>query len=130
LDERFVFWTWLSGWTFSILDRRPQVIINETGIFDRTAFKAFINWEIIQDAYLLDTHGQKFICLVLKDEFVTETERLVKSTKLSRALGFQALNISLGQIRIDEDKLKDFIIAMSKADQVKREEYIQKRLLT
>ena len=106
---------------FQLLDRRPQIIINETGIFDRTAFRAFINWGIIEDAYLKDVHDQKFICLVLKDKFIVETELLIKRTKLSKAFGFQALNISLGQIQIDENKLMEFIIAMSKADLIERE---------
>src|SRR5436309_3165209 len=81
---------------FNLLDRRPQIIINKIGIFDRTVYKDFINWEIINDAYLTNVSGQKFICLVLKNEFELQTDLLIKSSRLSKSLGFQALNISLG----------------------------------
>src|SRR5918993_5324854 len=54
---------------FQLLDRRPQIIVNEIGIFDRTAHKDFINWEIIQDAYLSEVYGQKFVCLVVEQHF-------------------------------------------------------------
>lgn len=33
---------------FHLLDRRPQIIINEIGIFDRTINSDIINWEIIR----------------------------------------------------------------------------------
>ena len=54
---------------FQLFDRRPQIIINETGIFDRTSNSDFIKWEIIQNAYLIDINRQKFICLVVDDKF-------------------------------------------------------------
>src|SRR5688500_19009768 len=41
---------------YQLLDRRPQIIINEFGIFDRTTHHEFINWKIIQDVYLAQVH--------------------------------------------------------------------------
>jgi hypothetical protein len=114
---------------FHLFDRRPQIILNRTGIFDRMAYRDFINWEVIHDAYLTNVHGQKFICLVLKDEFDVKADLLIKGAKLSKALGFQALNISLGQINVDEAKLMEFIIAMSRAEHSGRENIIQNHLL-
>ena len=39
---------------YHLLDRRPQIIINEFGVFDRTTYKDFINWDVIQRAYSID----------------------------------------------------------------------------
>jgi hypothetical protein len=39
---------------YQLLDRRPQIIINSIGIFDRTTHQDFINWDINQDAYLVN----------------------------------------------------------------------------
>jgi hypothetical protein len=114
---------------FHLFDRRPQIILNRTGIFDRMAYRDFINWEVIHDAYLTDVHGQTFICLVLKQEFDAKADRLIKSARLSKSLGFQALNISLGQIRVNEAKLLEFIVAMSGAEDSGRENIIQNHLL-
>jgi len=102
---------------FTFFDRRPQIIINETGIFDRLAYKDFINWNIIDDAYIVSVHGQHFICLIIKDEFKHLIPNKGKLKNLSLAMGFQELNINLGQVNIrDINKFGLFIIAMSKAD--------------
>lgn len=113
---------------FHLVDRRPQVIINEIGIFDRTTIRETINWEIIQDAYLMDVHGQKFICLIVDEKFEPSKRKggaYKTGAVLNKALGFQELNISLGQLKIDEQRLGQFILAMSKADKSQREEMVR-----
>src|SRR5688572_12414685 len=32
---------------YHLLDRRPQIIMNEFGVFDRTTYNDFINWDVI-----------------------------------------------------------------------------------
>ncbi|WEK20717.1 MAG: hypothetical protein P0Y49_06145 [Candidatus Pedobacter colombiensis] len=128
---------WMSGWIawlnigffglgypvgiFHLLDKRPQIIINEIGIFDRTINNNIINWGVIKDAYPINIHQQKFICLVVDEEFVPSKKKggLYKQTvKFSEAIGAQELNISLGQIEIDVIKLTEFILLMIKATPV------------
>lgn len=107
---------------FTFFDPRPVIIINETGIFDRTAYKDYINWNIIDNAYIASVHKQDFICLIIKDEF----KHLIPTKKLSLAMGFQELNIHLGQVYIrDIDKFGQFIIAMSKADNSTRNRLLE-----
>ncbi len=104
---------------FQLFDRRPQIIINELGIWDRTTKQDTINWEIIKNAYLGDVHGQKFICLQVDESYEPSNKKgkwYRNFAKLNKSLGFQELNLSLGQIKIDEVRLTEFIIAMSKAD--------------
>jgi hypothetical protein len=98
---------------FHLFDRRPQIIINEIGIFDRTTYKDFINWSVIQDAYPIDISGQKFVCLVVDEKYEPSTKKgkAAKSfSNFSKEIGAQELNISLGQITIDEVKLTEFIL--------------------
>jgi hypothetical protein len=108
---------------FQLLDRRPQLIINEIGIFDRMIHKDFINWEIIQDAYLAEVHNQKFICLVVDEKFNPSRMKF-----LSKAMGFQELNISLGNINVNAERLAEFILAMRFAERPERPEMIRKAL--
>ena len=113
---------------YQLLVRRPQIIINTLGIFDRTTHRDFINWEIIHHAYLADVHGQKFICLVVGERFEPSQNKskLYKGLKnISKGMGFQELNISLGQVKIDEEKLMEFILAMAQADKSKKEELLK-----
>ena len=68
---------------FHLFDRRPQIIVNELGIFDRTTSKDFINWEIIRDTCLVDINKQKFICLIVDEEFKpSRKKKQISSTGL------------------------------------------------
>ncbi|MEX2231421.1 MAG: STM3941 family protein [Cyclobacteriaceae bacterium] len=118
---------------FHLLDRRPQIIINEIGIFDRTTYKDFINWDVIQDAYPMDIHGQKFVCLIVDEKYEPSRKKgkLVKSlSKFSKDIGAQELNISLGQIQIDEIRLTEFILTMIKVRPEHRKDNINIYVLT
>lgn len=85
------------------------------------------NWEIIQDAYLIDIHGQKFICLVVDEEYKPKS-RSRRITKLNEAIGAQSLNISLGQVKINPHKLLEFILLMRAATNPDKENLIHKAL--
>ena len=117
---------------FHLFDRRPQIIINEIGIFDRTTYKDFINWDVIQYAYLIDIHRQKFVCLIVDEKYEPSTKKggFVKTlSKFSKYVGAQELNISLGQITIDEVKLTEFILTMINVGPENRTEKLKDRLL-
>lgn len=117
---------------FHLFDRRPQIIINETGIFARTINNAFLNWEIIQDAYIIDIHKQKFICLVIAEQYnpsKNKNKTYKKADKFNEALGEQKFNISLGQVKIDYEKLTAFILQMMTASKPDKKELINKKLI-
>lgn len=116
---------------FQLLDRRPQIIVNEIGIFDRTAHKDFINWEIIQDAYIGKVQQETFICLVVTEEFEPSSHKSgfkKRMAGLSKAIGFQELNISLGNVNVDAERMAEFILAMRSAEKGNRQSLIKKRL--
>jgi len=117
---------------FHLLDKRPQIIINEMGIFDRTTYKDFINWDVIQYAYPIDIHGQKFVCLIVDEQYEPSTKKgkFVKTlSKFSKYVGAQELNISLGQIAIDEAKMTEFILTMINLSTEDRKNNLNVRLL-
>lgn len=116
---------------YHLFDKRPQIIINENGIFDRTTHKDFINWEIIQNAYLVDIQSQKFICLVVDEIFkpsYKKSKLYQHAARVSEAMGAQELNISLGQIKIDGNKLTEFILLLRTASRQNKRELITKML--
>lgn len=110
---------------FHLFDRRPQIIITENGIWDRTTKQDEIKWEQIKKAYNIDIYGQKFISLIVDDTFVFKTRQYKWATKLNKAIGAQKLNLQLGQIKIDEVKFAKFINKMSKASKEDRHELIE-----
>lgn len=113
---------------FQLFDKRPQIIINENGIFDRMAYKDFINWKLIRDAYAVNVHGQKFICLVIDEAAIPLLKSSKRMIKISKELGFQEINLSLGQLKsFDVLKFIDFIKQMALASPAVRETLLQIR---
>lgn len=98
---------------FQTFDRRPQIIITENGIWDRTTNQDEVKWEQIIEAYPLDIHGQKFVSLVTNDTFVVKKKSYKWVQKISEFVGAQNLNLHLGQINIDEIELTNFINKVS-----------------
>lgn len=116
---------------FNLFDRRPKIIINELGIFDRAVHKDFINWEIIRGAYIIDIHRQKFICLVVDEEFKPSRKKSKFSRKiaaLNEAIGAQELNINLSEIKIDVNRFAEFILLMRNATKPERDSLLVKAI--
>jgi hypothetical protein len=117
---------------FHLFDRRPQIIINEVGIFDRTAYEKFINWEVIWGAYVISISGQKFICLKVDPTYEPSRKKgkVAKTlSSFSKEIGAQELNISLGQVSVDPKKLLEFIGVMTSVSPEVRADMLKKRLL-
>jgi hypothetical protein len=108
---------------FHLFDRRPQIIINEIGVFDRMAYKDIVNWELIRDAYTREVYHQTFVCLVLDEKAIPLLKNKSKRKNLSKAWGFQEVNLSLGQISgRDQARLIKIIGLLVNADLSKRKE--------
>ncbi|QQL48398.1 hypothetical protein GO620_009340 [Mucilaginibacter ginkgonis] len=106
---------------FNLFDRRPQIIINETGIFDRTAYNDFVNWNTIDHAYWITIHKQPFVCLIIKEEYKDLIKGSPRMKKVNEAMGFQEINISLGSVsNVDQQKLTALIINLANAKPMDR----------
>ena len=110
---------------FTLLDKRPQIIINENGIWDRTIKQNEIKWEQIKESYLLEIYNQKFISIVVDETFVFKKNIFSWLKKLNKYVGAQELNINLSQIKIDENKLTDFINNIRMSEKNLRNNQIQ-----
>jgi hypothetical protein len=110
----------------NLFDRRPQIIINETGIFDRSAYKDFVNWDIIEHAYWNTTYNERFVCLIVKPEFKHLIKGKTRLRAVSKAMGYEEINISLGAIRnIDHEKLTGLIVNLANANPAQRSNLIK-----
>ncbi len=99
---------------FQTFDKRPQIIISENGIWDRTTNQDEVKWEHIIEAYPLEIHGQKFISLVTDDKFIFKKKPYKWAERINKEIGAQNLNLHLGQINIDEIELTNFINRLRK----------------
>jgi hypothetical protein len=72
---------------FHIFDRRPQIIIDEEGIWDRTIKQDKINWRQIHGAYPIDINGQHFVSLILDDTFIFKKNVYKWALKINEIVG-------------------------------------------
>ena len=110
---------------FVLFDRRPQIIINESGIFDRTLKQGEIKWEQILEAYPIDVYNQKFIAIVVDETFEFKKRQYKWAQKLNELVGAQKLNINLSQIKIDEIKLSELINKIINSEKGQRQNHIR-----
>ncbi|MBT1688450.1 STM3941 family protein [Dawidia soli] len=118
---------------FNMFDRRPQIILNEVGVFDRTAFKQVIPWDVIRDAYLLNINQTRFICLIVDKQYEPSRKkgRFMRGfTRMSKSLtGAQELNINLAAVSVDATKLGQFVLEMARLAPEARRERVRAGLL-
>ncbi|GEM_PF-743348 len=109
----------------SILDRRPQIIVSEKGVWDRTTKQNRINWEQIVDAYILNISGQAFICIASDDTFVPKKRSFGWARNMNKKLGAQNLNLNIGPVNIGAEQLLQLMHELRKADEKDRAKIIR-----
>ena len=111
---------------FQTFDRRPQIIITENGIWDRTTKQDEVKWEQIVEAYPFDIYKQKFVCLIVDETFVMKKKLYKWAARLNEAIGTQKMNLLVSQLKIDEHKMTDFINEIISTDKTNRQNVIKK----
>ena len=111
---------------FNLFDRRPQIIINQEGIWDRTTKQNLINWKYIINAYPLEISGQKFVCLELDEKFEIIDRQYKWASYMTKSIGAQKVNLHLGQIKkIDPERLIELIMAITQLESTERNKKIE-----
>ncbi len=91
-----------------IFDSRPRIIVDESGIFDRTLSVGVIEWQDIEYAYLNSVVGNPFISLHLTNP-EKYLERAMNSQKklarLNKYLGAETININVSGINKSPDDI-------------------------
>jgi hypothetical protein len=135
------FWAWcgicLFGPTiplslFNLFDRRPQIILNEIGIFDRTSYTDYINWEVIQGAYVVEINWNKFLCVIVDKQYEPSRKKKLftwLAVRMNKSGGAQELNINLVGISVDAKKLGQFILEMARLEPEARKQRLVAGLL-
>jgi hypothetical protein len=87
---------------------------------------------VIWGAYPLKISGEKFICLEVDPNYEPSRKKgkvAMTLSALNKEIGAQELNISLGQVSVDQKKLIEFILAIIKSRPEVRTEMLKLRLL-
>lgn len=110
---------------FVLLDKRPQIIIDENGVFDRTLKQGIINWDQIIETYPIEIQNQKFISIVVPETFEFKKKRYKWIAGLNEFIGAQKLNLNLSQIKADEIALSKLLNTIANSELSERPEHIK-----
>ena len=96
---------------FNFFDNRPQLIINQEGIWEKRTKQNLINWKYITNAYPIGWH-QNWVCLQLDKKLTS--------------IGAQKVYLNLGQIKkVDTNRFIELIMAMSELDSAERKKKLK-----
>ncbi|QEN08191.1 hypothetical protein EXM22_09400 [Oceanispirochaeta crateris] len=98
---------------FQTFDKRPQIIISENGICDRTTNQDEVKWEQVIKAYPIDIFGKKIVSIVTDDTFIFKKKPFNYTEKINKKIGAKNFNLHLGQVNINEIELSNFINRVS-----------------
>ncbi|HMG92746.1 MAG TPA: hypothetical protein VK589_21965 [Chryseolinea sp.] len=109
---------------FHLFDRRPQIVINEIGIFDRRTCKDFINWKVIKRAWAQDAMVVSDVFLLVDDKYLSSLKKAAvnRPRMIYPEIRAHLVVISVGQLAVDPFKLTEFILKMIKASQEGRKD--------
>jgi hypothetical protein len=89
---------------YNLFDNRPEIIINNTGIFDRQTTRDFVNWNLIENAFVKEMRvsalsKQVFLCIMLIPGANPPLKRLKFLNKANKSMGYGDISISVSQLK-------------------------------
>ncbi len=110
---------------YHLFDKKPQIVINEKWIYDRTTKQGKIPWQFIEEAYPTKIYGQKFISLKLNKDFELKLKQYRWVTSFNRSVGAQKVNLQISQLAVNPLQLTEFILNMRILDEDGRKREIK-----
>lgn len=89
---------------YQLIERRPRLVFDDVGVFDRTLGVGRIPWDEILAADWVSLNGNHFICLLLRDEahWLARLSPLQRRLAwANRGLGFGSINLNLSGLAVD-----------------------------
>ena len=87
---------------YGLIDKKPQIILDEDGIWAKILKRDRIPWEVIKDAHIAErAYGIKYIALVLDEAFASG----LKLSRANIAFGDEPLNISTKGLKVNMELL-------------------------
>lgn len=98
--------------SWQIIDRRPRLIIDSDGVFDRMTGLGRIVWEDIESAQLQSVVGNHFISLELRDPslYVMQMSWIRRlGARANTATGFSAVSLNLTGITVSPEEVLQIV---------------------
>jgi hypothetical protein len=102
-------------WLINLFDRRPQIVIHEDGILDRSGYTDYIPWHVVRRAYIVEVNLNKVLFLVVDKEYLPARKKKLFtrfSARMNKTQGGQELLINVLTVSVNVKKLMHFLVEM------------------
>ncbi len=96
-----------------LFDNRPRLVIDDSGVWDRTLEVGVIEWPDIRGAFIKTMSGHAFVCLELRDpvKYTSRLSPIVRRTvSLNQSLGFTDLSLNVAGTDLSADRVLEIIL--------------------
>lgn len=114
----------------SLFDRRPQLVISENGIWERSSRQPEVKWEQIVHAETAGFLGNSFVCLKVDETFKVNRKIQLWSRSILKKPGSSSIDLPLSDLGIQKQQLLAFIEEMRRSEKSKRTEIIRRYFST
>lgn len=99
----------------SLLNKNPQIIMDQNGIIDNRILKNTIRWNQIRNFELTIINKQKFLKLQIPDNFGNDNFKwlFLATSKLKLNKKPKIVLVNLDQLKIDYKSLNDFLVTIN-----------------
>ena len=97
---------------FRLLDARPKLVINDSGISDRRVWSGTIPWGDIESVFRQEIGRMAYLCLRLKNEdhYVNGLSSMQKKiAEMNRRFGLPPFCVLLSQLGLNADQIEDLV---------------------
>lgn len=84
-----------------LIDRRPKIIITESGIWDRASKENEIKWEQIIAIHAFTINTQQFIGVKVTEDFVFRKKPKRLLVNFNKLIGAEKINVTLSNLQVD-----------------------------
>ena len=96
-----------------LFDSRLRLVIDDSGVWDRTLEVGVIEWPDIRGAFIKTMSGHAFVCLELQDpvKYTSRLSPIVRRTvSLIQSLGFTDLSLNVAGTGLNAERVLEIIL--------------------
>jgi hypothetical protein len=112
---------------YHLIDKTPELIINEVGIKSRGVERALgrelLEWEVIKSAHMAAIYGRKFLSIEVEETAAPSygQDKFAKGfAAVGKSIGLEEINLPVGLIQIDYGILVNLINNLAKIEKKER----------
>ncbi|MFY8003493.1 MAG: STM3941 family protein, partial [Chitinophagaceae bacterium] len=113
---------------YVFVDKKPQIILSEKGIWHKQVKLTLLHWENIQNVATIHVFAQPFIAIKVDESIATAVKQPKWINKLNLALGAETINLSVSSLTAEPKEIVFLVNQLRTVTDVERINIIKQYL--